>query len=93
MDKGQYLDSSLENLPGAKPRSKQWRRFGLSATGLVVIGAVIAAVVLARRALRRANVSQQIKTTEQRRDKSLKDTYPASDPPASQYFDIPVNRQ
>ena len=26
-------------------------------------------------------------------DKSLKDTYPASDPPASHYFDIPANRQ
>jgi hypothetical protein len=26
-------------------------------------------------------------------DKSLKDTYPASDPPASRYFDIPENRR
>jgi hypothetical protein len=26
-------------------------------------------------------------------DKSLKDTFPASDPPASHYYDIPVNRQ
>jgi hypothetical protein len=26
-------------------------------------------------------------------DKSLRDTYPASDPPASRYFDIPVNRR
>jgi hypothetical protein len=26
-------------------------------------------------------------------DKTLKDTYPASDPPASRYFDIPTNRQ
>jgi hypothetical protein len=26
-------------------------------------------------------------------DKTLKDTYPASDPPASRYFDIPVNRR
>ena len=26
-------------------------------------------------------------------DKTLKDSFPASDPPASQYFDIPVNRQ
>jgi hypothetical protein len=27
------------------------------------------------------------------RDKTLKDSFPASDPPASQFFDIPVNRQ
>ena len=26
-------------------------------------------------------------------DKSLKDTYPASDPPAHRYVDIPVNRR
>jgi hypothetical protein len=26
-------------------------------------------------------------------DKSLNDSYPASDPPASRYFDIPVNRR
>jgi hypothetical protein len=26
-------------------------------------------------------------------DKTLKDSFPASDPPASQFFDIPVNRQ
>lgn len=26
-------------------------------------------------------------------DRALKDTYPASDPPASRYFDIPVNRR
>ena len=29
---------------------------------------------------------------EAARDKTLKDSFPASDPPASQYFDIPVNR-
>lgn len=26
-------------------------------------------------------------------DKTLKDSYPASDPPASRYFDIPENRR
>jgi hypothetical protein len=30
--------------------------------------------------------------TDEMRDKTLKDTYPASDPPASQFFDIPANR-
>jgi hypothetical protein len=30
--------------------------------------------------------------TEEVRDKTLKDTFPASDPPASQYYGIPVNR-
>jgi len=31
--------------------------------------------------------------TEPSIDKSLKDTFPASDPPASRYFDIPENRK
>ena len=31
--------------------------------------------------------------TDRLRDKTLKDSFPASDPPASQYFDIPSNRQ
>jgi hypothetical protein len=26
-------------------------------------------------------------------DKSLQDTYPASDPPAARYVDIPINRR
>ena len=30
--------------------------------------------------------------TDDVRDRSLKGTFPASDPPASQYFGIPVNR-
>jgi hypothetical protein len=31
--------------------------------------------------------------TEPAIDKQLKDTYPASDPPSSRYFDIPENRR
>jgi len=32
------------------------------------------------------------RATEKQRDDALKETFPASDTPASQYFDIPVNR-
>lgn len=32
-------------------------------------------------------------TQEPAIDESLKETYPASDPPAQRYFDIPVNRR
>ena len=38
-------------------------------------------------------VVEQHKQGEKVHDKTLKDSFPASDPPASQYFDIPVNRQ
>jgi hypothetical protein len=33
------------------------------------------------------------RSLEATRDKTLKDSFPASDPPASNYFDIPTNRQ
>jgi hypothetical protein len=31
--------------------------------------------------------------TEEARDEALTESFPASDPPATQYFDIPENRQ
>lgn len=67
--------------------------FGISLGGLLLVGAVVASVMLVRKALDQSHLAQATKKTEQQRDKILKDTYPASDPPASQYFDIPVNRR
>jgi hypothetical protein len=43
--------------------------------------------------LRRWRVKHPVAHSEPSIDKSLKDTYPASDPPASRYFDIPENRK
>lgn len=42
---------------------------------------------------RRWRLRHPIARSEPAIDKQLKDTYPASDPPASRYFDIPVNRR
>ncbi|HEX2099995.1 MAG TPA: hypothetical protein VHF69_05005 [Candidatus Synoicihabitans sp.] len=42
---------------------------------------------------RRYRVQHPAAADEQEVDKSLKDTYPASDPPAARYVDIPVNRR
>jgi hypothetical protein len=42
---------------------------------------------------RRWRLKNPIARSESAIDKQLKDTYPASDPPASRYFDIPVNRR
>jgi hypothetical protein len=44
----------------------------------------------AAKKLRNSSATQHV---EKIRDKTLKDSFPASDPPASQYFDIPINRQ
>ena len=43
--------------------------------------------------LRRWRVKHPDAKNEGAIDKSLNDTYPASDPPASRYFDIPENRK
>ena len=42
---------------------------------------------------RRWRVKHPLAHAEKAIDKSLKDSFPASDPPGSRYFDIPVNRR
>lgn len=61
---------------------------------LLVAGAVaLIAVPAIKRLSRHWNVTHPDAKKEPAIDRSLKDTYPASDPPASRYFDIPVNRR
>jgi hypothetical protein len=59
----------------------------------LVVGALASAGLLVLKLLSRSNEKARHQTVEAKRDKTLKDSFPASDPPASQYFDIPVNRQ
>jgi len=80
------LDDVYDELPRRSRR-------GISTSGLILLGVLFAAAVVIRKVLQKANVTQQKNSEEQRRDKILKDTFPASDAPSSQYFDIPVNRQ
>jgi hypothetical protein len=63
--------------------------------GTLAIAGVLAMIALPaiKRLARRWNLSHPQAGKEPAIDKSLKDTYPASDPPASRYFDIPVNRR
>lgn len=42
---------------------------------------------------RRYRVRHPVAATDEQVDDSLKDTYPASDPPAGRFVDIPSNRQ
>ena len=61
---------------------------------LLFAGAVaLIAVPVLKRLSRQWNLAHPQAGKEPAIDKSLKDTYPASDPPASRYFDIPVNRR
>lgn len=57
--------------------------------GAAVLIAAPACKGIARRWRRRHPLAR----SETAIDKQLKDTYPASDPPASRYFDIPANRR
>jgi len=62
----------------------------------LLVGLSLVAVSLACMAMLalRRNESQRRRprVVEKRRDDALKQTFPASDAPASQYFDIPANR-
>ena len=86
-----HIDDDGHSNPVSGRRSFTWL------VGVSMIGA--AAFCVATNFLHRrkfsgstdaANMKSAIK--DDHRDKILEDTFPASDPPASQYFDIPVNR-
>ena len=64
------------------------------ARSLLFLGAVgLIAAPLVRNLRSRWQIQKDTARTEAAVDKPLQDTFPASDPPASQYFDIPANRQ
>lgn len=66
-------------------------------TMLGVLATVGALTLIALPAIRKLNRRWSIAHPQAKKepaiDKALQDTYPASDPPASRYFDIPVNRR
>jgi hypothetical protein len=65
---------------------------GLQTLALLGAVALIAAPAL-KSFSRRWRLRHPQASSEPSIDKSLKDTFPASDPPASRYFDIPENRK
>jgi hypothetical protein len=74
--------------------SEQFDRSTKMLGTLVLVGALaLIALPALKRLGRRWTVTHPQAKKEPAIDKSLKDTYPASDPPASRYFDIPVNRR
>jgi len=61
---------------------------------IAVFGAIaLIATPAVKGVLRRWRVKHPMAHGEPAIDRSLKDTFPASDPPASRYFDIPENRR
>lgn len=70
-------------------------RSGVKLLGALALAGAVAliAVPAIKRLSRRWTITHPQAQKEPAIDKSLQDTYPASDPPASRYFDIPVNRR
>jgi hypothetical protein len=62
-------------------------------TVALLSAAVLIAVPAYRGISRRWRVRNPRARSEVAIDRQLQDTYPASDPPASRYVDIPVNRR
>lgn len=67
--------------------------FDVWETVALVGAAVLIATPAYRGIAKRWRQKHAIAKIETAIDKRVKDTFPASDPPASQYFDIPVNRR
>jgi len=92
---GKNLGKSLGKYVGKKMGRRSpgvhYAKIG-AVVGLVGIAAAGIGLI-ARGIYRQAQNSKSQGRVEAVRDKTLKDSFPASDPPASQYFDIPANRQ
>jgi hypothetical protein len=69
------------------------RGFGAARTVAMVGALALIATPAVTAFVRRWRTKREVARTEPEIDKTLKDTFPASDPPASRYFDIPENRQ
>ncbi|HKR37205.1 MAG TPA: hypothetical protein VJT10_20325 [Steroidobacteraceae bacterium] len=74
----------------AEPRRST---FDLLETVALLSAAVLIATPACRGIARRWRLRNPRARSEPSIDEQLQDTYPASDPPASRYFDIPKNRR
>lgn len=86
-----YVDRKLGRRSAAATLGSDLAKIG------ALVGIAAAAGVVARGIYRYVQSQRQLTKAKGRvesvHDKTLKDSFPASDPPASQFFDIPVNRQ
>jgi len=75
--------------------SEERRRAGLDLVeSIAMIGALgLIAMPAIKGIARRWRVRHPLAASEQAIDESLNGTYPASDPPATRYVDIPGNRR
>jgi len=86
-DDGYDSDYSVSSAPSVRRGLD-----GLEALAFVGALALIAAPALSSWS-RRWRETREVAKADPEVDKTLKDSFPASDPPASRYFDIPENRR
>ncbi len=87
-------DDDFDDDVDVEPRPARRRSALDTVESLVLIGALALIAAPAIKGIaRRYRVHHPHAALDSEVDKSLKDTYTASDPPAQRYVDIPVNRR
>ena len=82
------LDDDVEYVPARRSSARS------TLESIVLLGALALIATPAIKGIaRRYRVHNPHAACDDQVDKSLKDTYPASDPPAQRYVDIPINRR
>lgn len=76
-----------------QPRRRGRSVFGALESILLLGAMALIATPAIRGIARRYRIRNPVAANEAHVDESLKDTFPASDPPASRYVDIPSNRR
>lgn len=93
LSNGIFRELSMSGHDAALDETSRDSHSHVVVTALIYIGVLFTLGALVGALQRRTDAAQRKKITERHYDKTLKNTFPASDPPASQYFDIPVNRR
>lgn len=90
-DHERYDDEDLDFAYESGPRKRS--ALGTVESVLLLGALALIATPAIKGIARRYRVRHPDAACEPQVDKSLKDTYPASDPPAQRYVDIPINRR
>ena len=82
-----YVETKL----GRRPPTNRFVTLAVAFGAAAAVGYFVRELYLLAQARRQTKKSEA--HVDATHEKALKGSFPASDPPASQYFDIPVNRQ
>lgn len=92
-DYERYADDSDDDLDEEYEAPRRRSAFGAVESILLLGALALIATPAIRGIARRYRVRNPVAASEHCVDESLKETFPASDPPAQRYVDIPENRR